>query len=317
MNKVNATNIQHVIIELLNENLIRGKGLLARAIIKGQMASPNFTNVYAALISVLNTRLPDIVALIVRRVIQQFQRAFKRNNKLVCMATTKMLAHLINQQVLSEYLGLQLLTLLLEHPTEDSVEIACDFMIECGQVLSDLTPAGVNAVFERFKGILHEGEIDKRVQYSIEHLFGVRKTKFRDHPGVPPELDLVEEEDQITHDVNLDDVCDGEDRLNIFQFDPVYEKTEEEWNAIKLEILGEENVLKLKTLQNVQMEEEEEEEEEVEDFTEQDIKTLRRKIYLTIMNSLDFEDCAHKMIKSGLGRGQETEMVEMFQECCY
>lgn len=35
MNKVNATNIQHVIIELLNENLIRGKGLLARAIIKG------------------------------------------------------------------------------------------------------------------------------------------------------------------------------------------------------------------------------------------------------------------------------------------
>ena len=41
-------------------------------------------------------------------------------------------------------------------------------------------------------GILHEGEIDKRVQYSIEHLFAVRKTKFKDHPGVPPELDLVE-----------------------------------------------------------------------------------------------------------------------------
>ena len=55
------------------------------------------------------------------------------------------------------------MTLLLEKPTEYSVEIACDFMIECGQVLSELTPAGVNAVFERFKGILHEGEIDKRV----------------------------------------------------------------------------------------------------------------------------------------------------------
>lgn len=137
---------------------------------------------------------------------------------------------------------------MLETPTEDSVEIACDFMIECGQVMTDLTSAGVNAVFERFKGILHEGEIDKRVQYSIEHLFGVRKTKFKDHQGVPPELDLVEEEDQICHDVNLDDECDGEDRLNIFQFDPVYEKTEEEWNAIKLEILGEENVIKLKQL---------------------------------------------------------------------
>jgi hypothetical protein len=29
--------------------------------------------------------------------------------------------------------------------------------------------------------------------------------------------------------------------------DPFYEKTEEEWNAIKLEILGEENIIKLKT----------------------------------------------------------------------
>lgn len=72
MNKVNAVNIQHVIIELLNENLIRAKGLLARAIIKGQMASPSFTNVYTALISVLNTRLPDIVYLIIKRVCLQF-----------------------------------------------------------------------------------------------------------------------------------------------------------------------------------------------------------------------------------------------------
>lgn len=48
--------------------------------------------------------------------------------------------------------------------------------------------------------------------------------------------------------MNLDDTFDGEDRLNIFKFDPFYEKTEGEWNAIKLEILGEENILKLKTL---------------------------------------------------------------------
>lgn len=32
------------------------------------MASPNFTYVYAGLIAVLNTRLPEIVALIIKRV---------------------------------------------------------------------------------------------------------------------------------------------------------------------------------------------------------------------------------------------------------
>ena len=83
INKVNVTNIQNVIIELLNENLLRGKGLLARAIIKGQMASPNFTHVYVALISVINTKLPEIAYLIIKRVVLQFRRAYKRNNKVM------------------------------------------------------------------------------------------------------------------------------------------------------------------------------------------------------------------------------------------
>lgn len=48
------------------------------------------------------------------------------------MATTRMMAHLINQKVLSDVVGLELLLLLLETPTEDSVELACDFMVECG-----------------------------------------------------------------------------------------------------------------------------------------------------------------------------------------
>jgi len=97
VNKVNTSNIQNIILELFNENLLRGKGLLARAIMKAQMASPGFTHVYASLIAVLNTKLPDLVRLIINRVLIQFQRAYKRNNKIVCMATTKMIAHLVNQ----------------------------------------------------------------------------------------------------------------------------------------------------------------------------------------------------------------------------
>ena len=47
-----------------------------------------------------------------------------------------MIAHLINQRVLGEFVGLQMLMMMLMHPTDDSVEIACDFMIEVGQVFS-------------------------------------------------------------------------------------------------------------------------------------------------------------------------------------
>ena len=34
-------------------------------------------------------------------------------------------------------------------------------------------------VFERFRAILHEGEINKRVQFIIEGLFAIRKAKFK------------------------------------------------------------------------------------------------------------------------------------------
>ena len=37
-------------------------------------------------------------------------------------------------------------------------------------------------IFERFRGILHEGEIDKRVQFLIEGLFAIRKAKFQVQP---------------------------------------------------------------------------------------------------------------------------------------
>ena len=124
--------------------------------------------------------------------------------------------------------------------------MAADFMIECGQVLSETTPAGVNAIFERFRHILHEGKIQRRVQYVIEKLFTVRKNRFKENPGVIEELDLIEEQDKITHDVSLDDEFQTEDNLNFFVYDADYEMKEAQWDEIKKEILGEYADLMLK-----------------------------------------------------------------------
>jgi len=44
--------------------------------------------------------------------------------------------------------------------------------------------------------------------------------------------------------------------LNIYKFDPFYEKTEGEWEDIKMEILGEENVFVLKNHDMQQQKEE-------------------------------------------------------------
>ena len=192
VNKVNVSNIKNIVLEIFGENIIRGRALFVRSLLKAQMASPNFTHIYAALVSVVNTKMPEIGELLLKRVLNQFRRAYKRNDKVVCHAVTRFIAHLVNQQVAHEIVALQLLTLLLEKPTDDSVEVAVGFVQQCGHTLSEVTPQGLNAIFERLRGVLHEGEIDKRVQYMIEGLYAVRKAKFAEHPGVIPELDLVE-----------------------------------------------------------------------------------------------------------------------------
>jgi hypothetical protein len=48
---------------------------------KAQGASLPFTPVYAGLTAVINTKLPSIGELLLTRLVVQFRRAFKRNDK--------------------------------------------------------------------------------------------------------------------------------------------------------------------------------------------------------------------------------------------
>lgn len=53
------------------QNLVRGRGLLCRSIMKSQMASPTFSNIYAALVAIINTKFPELGELLLTRVILQ------------------------------------------------------------------------------------------------------------------------------------------------------------------------------------------------------------------------------------------------------
>jgi pre-mRNA-splicing factor CWC22 len=81
INKINANNIKDIIPELFQANLVRGRGLFARAVMKAQLASPGFTPIFAALVAVVNTKLPENGELLLKRIIVAFRRAFKRRDK--------------------------------------------------------------------------------------------------------------------------------------------------------------------------------------------------------------------------------------------
>ncbi|KAF0992822.1 hypothetical protein HZS_6236 [Henneguya salminicola] len=338
VNKVNIANIQHVVQELFRENLIRGRyfciliksGILTQYIIRAQNNSPIFTHVYAALVSVINTKLPRIGELILRRLIINFRRAYERNDKSTCVNTAKFLAHLANQNVCHELLVLEILTLLLSKPTNDSVEVAISFLKEVGAKLFDVSPKGSLAIFERLRNILHDSLVDMRVQYMIEVMFAVRKDKYKDYEIIAKELDLVEEEDQITHLLRLNDQGSTEDELSmnfillylidVFIYDPLYEDTENKYHEIKTDILGSSSDEELNEEEENEIEHDIQEEisdsQPIIDQTFTNTINLRRTIYLLVQSSLDFEECAHKLLKMKLMPAQEHEFCSMLMDCC-
>ncbi|KAH7833291.1 hypothetical protein Vadar_004851 [Vaccinium darrowii] len=323
VNKVNATNIKSVIPELFSENLIRGRGLFCRSCIKSQMASPGFTDVFAALVAVVNSKFPQVGQLLLTRVILQLKRAYKRNDKAQLLATVKFIAHLVNQQVVRELLALELLTLLLDKPTDDSVEVAVGFVTECGSILLDLSSRGMHAIFESFRAILHEGDIGKRTQYLIEYLFGLRKSRFHGYPAVRKELDLVEQDDLVTHEISLEEELDPEYALDVFIPDADAVGNEEHYEQLMKTLLGEKSEDEADSIAGSEDEDDEESDIEedkgqmkIKDETETDLANLRRTIYLTIMSSVDFEEAGHKLLEIKLDPGQEMELCIMLLECC-
>ncbi|KAJ1969708.1 pre-mRNA-splicing factor cwc22 [Dispira parvispora] len=341
INKVNTANIKFIIPELLGENLVRGRGLLVRSLMKAQAASPSFTPVYAALVATINTKLPMVGELLVHRLVLQFRRVFRQNNKPLCLATTSFIAHLTNQRMVNEILAFQILQLLFENPTDDSVEVAIGFLKECGAYLSDIAPRVTNSMFDILRTILHEAEVDQRVQYMIEVLFQIRKNQFKEYPPIPEDLDLVEEDDQIVHEVLLDDdSLVTQDQLNVFRVDPEYIENEEKYRRFRHEVLGDSDddssgdsgtsgseASGSGSESDASTDADEEDAapssaaaaqaQAIVDHTGADLVTLRRTIYLTIMSSANFEECAHKLMMLKLQKGeQEVELAKMIIECC-
>ena len=120
----------------------------------------------------------------------------------------------------------------------------------------------------------------------IEVIFAVRKDKFKDHPTFAEGLELVEEEDQMTHLKELDDKVKGEQILNVFKFDPEYEANEERYRVIRNEILGSDDDDDEDGDDEDESSDEEGEKEgdrmEISDQTGTNTQTMRRTIYLTI-----------------------------------
>jgi len=125
--------------------------------------------------------------------------------------------------------------------------------------------------------------------------------KCKGNPIIPEGLDLVLEEDQITHRILLEDELPIQERLSesmdlsngvgaksapdVFKFNPQYLEHEERYKEVKAEIDSDEDGCEEGSETD---DEEAVADEGIEDLTETNQTNLHRTIYLTIMNSVSF-----------------------------
>ncbi|KAG8391405.1 hypothetical protein BUALT_Bualt01G0184200 [Buddleja alternifolia] len=219
VHKVNISNIQIIAREIMNQNLISGKGLFCQVIMKSQIEFPRLSNIYAALAAIINSQFPDVGLLLVKRVVLQFKEAYESKNKEQMEFSSKFLAHLVNQTVVYDVLAVNILLLLLGNPESDNVYVAVKFCLQCGSSLLEFSPLIFKEVFKEFNRVLRKGAVEKRVQVLILKLFVVKRSEFKAYPGIIDELDLVEVEDQVTHEVSLLHEFDPETCLDDFKSD--------------------------------------------------------------------------------------------------
>ena len=317
-------NVKETVIELFKINLYRGKGLLVRYVSKAQLSKPIRTQVLASVISVLNSKLPEIGELLLSRLIVHFRKNYLRN-RAKCKLSAIFLAHLVNQRVSSEIVILQIMQLLLENRTNDSLVLACEIMNHVGKYMEENSSLACNMVFDRLRQLLHEDKnLNRKAQGALESILKNRRNRFKNYPTIPKELDLVEFEEQETHMLELGASYDTQDSLCVFQVDPDYEVNEKKYEDFKKEILDDSD--EEEDEENVSHHDEEENQDDVnliKDMTQSNLLNHQKTVYLTMMSSMSPDEAVHKLLKLDFGtsgqNGKEHSheiIADMLVKCC-
>ncbi|CAN8074149.1 unnamed protein product [Agarophyton chilense] len=338
VNRLNASNLPHCVIDLFRLNLVRARGLFCKAVLRAQVASPNLSPVFACFVAVVGSRFPAIVNLLLRRLVAQLKSAYRNQDRASCFATARFLANLYNQHVIKDLLVLEFLCLCTVDPSDSSAELAVVILRECAPTLYQNSPDALEFVFRNLRAMLHDGRLGRRAQVAIENLLNLRRNKFRDLPHPDHRLDLLHDKDIFTHDITLEeDLGDLEYECDNFQFDRKYEENEKVYSEIKKQILGaamdqmppglaedpsrpqsdklpnpiqqvsENNTNPNKDPAPIK----------TTDLSKTDLLNFRRTVYLTHSSTLSAEESAHRLfILMRENKGREAELCRMIVECC-
>lgn len=338
INKVNKDNIKELVVQLFRLNLIRGRGLLCNSLMKSQQLSTAYTNVYSSLVSILNSKIPEIGALLIARVIVRFRRLIRREEIDGCKSIVVFISELVVYHVCSHTLIMEIIMTLLENPNDFKIDMIINILNHCGVLLHDMEDIWFDKMMSILRNILNENIVASKSQFLIQTFFDDFKKNVDKAQNLDEDLDLVDEDDYVEHNISLKDRVQAEDQLDIFTYDKEYKANNEKYETLKKEILGsdgeEDDVETSEDEVNSDFSSDNEDEDEekadsdnenektltvqIKDLTEQELTNFQKNVYLTVMSSMGPEEATHKLLKLAPidSSRKEYMLADMIVKCC-
>lgn len=306
---LSRSNIKEIVFGLFKLDLTRGRGVLVNELLKAKDQL-----LAASLVCVLNSKIPAIGKLMVKRLVFEYKSSKDASS-------ITLLGQLVNFQVASPLLAIQILVVLLETPNYKNIDLVYQLLNTCGRFLLDEQADSVERIYQRLRVVISEGLVDQKAAMLIQKCMQVRKLEFETCEYIPDELDLVEDNDTIVHRIFLNDDIDPENTLDSFHFDNDFQQHHDEYLKLRNDIIGEEED---------ETEEAEEEKSEttntasenslsdVKDYSDAALLKFQKTVYLTVMSSLGPEEAVHKLLKIPPLDPDRKEflMVDMLLKCC-
>ncbi|CAM4874408.1 unnamed protein product [Rotaria socialis] len=278
----------------------------------------------------INGKFSQIGESFVKRILSSFRRTYQLSDKSNCLASAKLIAQLINQNIpmshkpienhrliavhfyknrltavmqailLNEEIGFEILHFLIRNISTDGIELTVGFLHECGKKLLQLNQHELDVQFKKLNDLLGESLITECIKNMIEKIFSERTNELKSYPVIQSNLKLVNENNQFKHMLQLDDYFESESWIDIFKFDEQYEVNEKQYHKIRKGIF-----------EYFDYEFESSSNSSDSDEKDEDTETKQQKVTdrndtdsITIQSNISAKECAKKLLKMNLYREQ-------------
>lgn len=205
-------NVAETSRSLFQVNISKGKGLLVRQIMKRSLDDGSRNPQLAQFTQAVSRSIPEVGALLVKRLVLRFKQAFLSNDLNACATTLDFLGHLVASRVVNEILALEILQLLLRRPNEHTTDLACSFLNVVGHILKQESPEALDIILDRLNGAIHDNPHTPNHQRLFSSNYDVDLVV---DPGSNEPLFI-----------QLDEVMHAELACNVFSFDKNFDANE-------------------------------------------------------------------------------------------